>query len=308
MKKNLTLLFLLFASKLVYFPNSTVSAANLVTVTWTGTADSLTPPPGITVSGLETGSITIDGTPTQVGTFTFTITTIGSDACEPDTITGTITVNPPLPMTFCNDLQPGWGNIPLGATFASTNEWTILGTDGRPTQIWSDAVVATACANRTMLATGGQFNVNADCRNSVNNNNFTGHYFSWCAVMRFADELCPAPWRVPSREDFIDLDLNLGGTGANRNVAEGTATGAITLGYFSSTAANSPQSRWGGARFTGLGGQLGAQNSRYWSSTETIGSTGVLNNAFHLHFNVNSVNPQEGHGKTNAMAVRCVRN
>jgi hypothetical protein len=36
-------------------------------------------------------------------------------------------------------------------------------------------------------------------------------------VERFADELCPYPWRVPTVQNFIDLDIAFGGNGTRRS-------------------------------------------------------------------------------------------
>jgi uncharacterized protein (TIGR02145 family) len=53
------------------------------------------------------------------------------------------------------------------------------------------------------------FEFAADCRQSPG----CGDLFSWEAVDQYKDALCPGDWRVPTREDFVALDLALGGTG-----------------------------------------------------------------------------------------------
>jgi len=73
--------------------------------------------------------------------------------------------------------------------------------------------MATACQKETFSGRSTANNYNADCRS---NPYFSGDLFSWCAVARFADQLCPYPWRVPTRQDFIDLDIAMGGTGSYR--------------------------------------------------------------------------------------------
>jgi len=279
MKKKLTFLFLFFASAFAY-------SQNLVTVTWVGTADSLTPPAGITVSDLTTPPVTISGTPTEVGVFTYIITTIGDDdTCEPHSITGTITVTPPPP-PGCNSNVPGWGES-LGTVFRGTQEWTITGNG--ITQIWSDAVTATNC-QKTTFAGGLGGNFNADCRS---NPSFPGDFFSWCAVVRFMDELCPSPWRVPTQQDFIDLDIAMGGTGNNRMDLNFVNANYITL--------------WGGA-FGGLSlsnGALTVQGNRglYWSQAE-----GDATNGSNLDFRTfGELCPQCGDNKGNGFSLRCVR-
>ena len=75
-------------------------------------------------------------------------------------------------------------------------------------QRWSDAVVAVNCRD-TSLKTAHYSNwrspiFHADCRI---NEGFKGHLFTWPAVDKFKNQLCPAPWRMPTREDFLDLNF-----------------------------------------------------------------------------------------------------
>jgi hypothetical protein len=112
-----------------------------------------------------------------------------------------VTMMAQLPMTGCNLNTPNWvrdgvpdlGNITWGNT-SNTNinsgATTVLGTGGRPNQIWSGAVFAEAC-NKSTFDGGGDFdNFNADCRQSLHTFNagraegITGDLFSWCAVVR----------------------------------------------------------------------------------------------------------------------------
>jgi uncharacterized protein YjdB len=106
----------------------------------------------------------------------------------------------------CNTNTPDWGSDFGTVGFVSSQTWKV------GNQEWSDAVTATNC-NKTSFASGSSGNFNADCRN---NPDFPGDLFSWCAIVRFQDELCPGSWRVPSHEDFIALDIAMGGTGRSR--------------------------------------------------------------------------------------------
>ncbi|MCL2028776.1 MAG: hypothetical protein FWG79_09880, partial [Bacteroidales bacterium] len=107
----------------------------------------------------------------------------------------------------CNTLTPGWGESLGTVTFATTQQWVV------GNQVWSDAVQTTNCDSRTSYNGGSVGNFNSDCRS---NPGYTGDLFSWCAVVRFQDSLCPHPWRVPTLQDFIDLDLAMGGSGNER--------------------------------------------------------------------------------------------
>jgi len=182
----------------------------------------------------------------------------------------------------------------LGVTsFASDNTWRI--SKGRITQIWSDAVTATACQKTTFY--GGSlvddvWVLNVDCRS---NPGFPGDLFSWLAVQKLSDELCPYPWRVPTIQDFIDLDVALGGTGHNR----GDTREFVEENFIN---------RWGGAFGGGSGptGNLWHQNSwgDYWSqSTKEDTYYG-----YYLFFSkFGSVGPRNFDGKNDGLHLRCVK-
>ena len=229
------------------------------------------------VTGVSEGTAAITAT-TQDGGFT---------------ATSTVTVSSPLPMTGCNQNPPGWGESLGTVRFYTSQEWTI--TNGTITQIWSDAVTATNC-QKTTFAGGATDNFNADCRS---NPNFPGDLFSWCAVMRFADILCPPDqgWRVPSTQDFRNLDIAMGGTG---NVRWGA--------QFVQFVQNNYITRWGGAfgGFCDSGGSLTVQNTwgNYWSLSDLN-----VTQADRLTFSSGGeIHPQgSGGNKANGFALRCVR-
>ena len=114
----------------------------------------------------------------------------------------------------CNKLTPGFGENLGTIAFATDSTWSIIG-NGH-VQIWSDAITATNC-QKTTFDGGMKNNLNADCRS---NSGFRGDLFSWCVVYRFADQLCPSPWRVPTVQDFINLDIAMGGNGLHRQWLE----------------------------------------------------------------------------------------
>jgi len=283
-------------------------SATAVTITWTGTASPSTPPVGITVS-LLTDSIVISGTPTELGVYYFTITTV-ANLCTSVSQSGRITVT--LPMRNCNFATPGWGADGLGViswgTIGNTDIESgtsfVPGTGDRPDQTWSGAVFAEACRNRTTLISGLSSSLNADCRNA--RTELTGHLFSWCAVMRFADVLCPAPWRVPTANDFRNLHQSFGFPLPS---SIGSYVSHNNLGHFmpmdTTGTAWTPLvgGIWGGARFTALTSDLSAAGSRYWSSTETDDGTGARGLALGPYH----VWPQFWGGKGLGFALRCVK-
>jgi uncharacterized protein (TIGR02145 family) len=118
-------------------------------------------------------------------------------------------------------------------------------------------------------------------------------------VARFATQLCPPPWRVPSLQDFVELDLNLGGDGANRSVSPSNiycpAAGDATTPQFGGT--------WGGARWTANSSNLPNASSRYWASTESNAT-----DAHYLYYGASNISPQITIAKDLGFTIRCVRN
>ena len=87
--------------------------------------------------------------------------------------------------------------------FISSQTWKI------GNQEWSDAVTTTKCQKEKFYGESS-YKPNADCRR---NKKGYGDLFSWCAVALFSEQLCPDNWRVPTQNDFVELDKALGGNG-----------------------------------------------------------------------------------------------
>ncbi|MDR2907685.1 MAG: hypothetical protein LBU91_06835 [Bacteroidales bacterium] len=188
-------------------------------------------------------------------------------------------------------------NESLGqVSFASEQEWTIEGQG--ISQIWSDAVQATACDKTAFNPDNNTLHLisyTADCRN---NPGYPGHYFSWCAVARFGDILCPEPWRVPTKEDFCDLNKVLFN---KTDCSNHMVTAEQTQIAFIKT--------WGGA----LGGGCSSQGLKimhhdvkayYWSKSELD-----FDYAYYLNYDVyGRINPQYTMNFKNlGFSLRCVR-
>jgi uncharacterized protein (TIGR02145 family) len=193
----------------------------------------------------------------------------------------------------------------LGKTsFKSGQTWTFTGTVGGTTitQEWSDVVMADSC-NKTTFDGGSTANYNADCRTNPG----YGDLFSWCAVSRFQAELCPDGWRVPTKEDFVRLNIALGGTGVT-----GQNNKLLRDKYLSD---------WGGAyggycNTTGglmaNGNMTGTFNAIYWalSSYATDPSKGyqLLLSSFDLPIpTIYNVSPNYPDVKEKGNTLRCVR-
>ena len=257
-----------------------------------------------------------DGVVTTISSGTAIITVTTEDGGK--TATSTVTV---FTAQGCNFNTPGWGENGLGTiTWGSTTNTdidygatTILGTGGRPTQVWSDAVFATACAKGNTTS-GNEFNggstgnFNADCRQTRHTfeagraTAITGDLFSWCAVMRFADQLCPYPWRVPTMEDFGNLHQNLGFELPNPGIQVQHFNFGDFLPTVGTVAVPQRGGRWNAVRLIGNATSLTNAGTNYWASTETNAS-----NARHIMVNSTIVIPQASSNKNLGYAVRCVR-
>jgi len=194
-------------------------------------------------------------------------------------------------------------------SFVTDSTWTISGNG--ITQIWSDAVTATGC-NKTTFNGGAYLSNNAiysldsfliDCRSNPNQK---GDLFSWRAANELKDKLCPAPWRVPTVQDFIDLDIALGGTGENLSnlfFVEGKI-------QFSENHLNKYLNVWGGtfADWCSSLGWLG-QNGGYWGHFWSQSDYSVRN-GFSLTLGKGDdggVFPRGENPKDNGYSLRCVR-
>jgi uncharacterized protein (TIGR02145 family) len=194
----------------------------------------------------------------------------------------------PAPATTgCDAATPNWGASLGTVSFASTKEWVI------GNQTWSDAVRASVCNNRTTAYwIKNTTVVSADCRN---NPYATGHLFSWCAVVRYYNVLCPAPWRVPTRSDFYNLWMNI-------RAAKGSSQADYPSTWISF---------WGGSGTSGHCTNLGSivdngMVGNYWSQTSrntTVAYYLLLSTGF------NTVVPeQESNGdKYFGKMLRCVK-
>ncbi|MDR0438495.1 MAG: fibrobacter succinogenes major paralogous domain-containing protein [Bacteroidales bacterium] len=182
----------------------------------------------------------------------------------------------------------------LGNTSFVTDSIRII-SNGVMIQVWSDAVTATGCSKTDFNGYSGNFNV--DCRSNPNQK---GDLFSWLAISELKDELCPVPWRVPTRQDFIDLyDLVRG------LASSSTHTSQV---IFATDFRNAYLNNWGGTYGGSCSsvGTLSGQGSSasYWSQSE-------FNSAEAYSFGFNStaliIASNSRTRKDIGCALRCVR-
>ena len=168
--------------------------------------------------------------------------------------------------------------------------WEI--SNGSITQVWSDAVEIIGAKNNYE---GGNSTDGYKIDFRANKLGYKGSLFSWRAVVETAN-LCPPPWRVPTEDDFINLDKAMGGSGNNRYNSEVAFVNDKYLGD------------WGGAFGGGClsDGTLFDQGSwaDYWSQSEEPANCG-----FRLKFGtIGHIYPQNCIDKDYGFTLRCVRN
>jgi uncharacterized protein (TIGR02145 family) len=234
----------------------------------------------------------VDGkvTASSTGQAIITVTTQDGNKTANCTLTIMAASHPPHTIPTCNNTSaPGWGQSFGVVYFATDQEFSISGND--ITQIWSDAVHATNCYKSNYNG-GLQGNYSSDCRSNPSQK---GDLFSWCAIARYEKTLCPGDWRVPTKQDFINLDIALGGSGQNGQTI-GSAN--VTSRY---------RATWNGnfGGYCDTSGSLGGQNSSgfYWAQEEDDERDGI-----YLGFNsAGNVDPNGWLVKSFGLTLRCVR-
>ena len=226
-------------------------------------------------------------------------------------VTRTVTVsdNPNMVPDFCLDNNM---TVITSARFLTDETWEVGDFE------WSDVVISDQCAAEDSewnpadhggaLATGFM----THCRQSADG---LGHGFTWCAVMRFHDILCPGDWRVPVAQDFINLDIALGGEGLNVNSGNTPSVDDRLTQRFVPDWGLNPIGSWNPLALMGMGDgyfQNTGISGFYWSMTEVNDASG---RAFNLVLpnpasptTMRTINPVATHGKGNPAALRCVRN
>jgi hypothetical protein len=222
------------------------------------------------VGGTATGSsFTISGMPSATGTFGYSLTAAVDGCISPPSV-GAITVNIITPPQYA----------------ASAKTWTV------GNQMWSDVINIPECDHDAYTNSGTV----PYCR-SYTVNGRKWYYYNRAYVDANLDTLCPSPWRLPTAEDFLALDILLGGPGELHYPTQAWID-ATYVGI------------WGGVRGAGRAGGYYAENvigqqgsvDFWWS--DTLGRPGYR---YILFISVNEgclvrlIEPESG------LRVRCVR-
>ena len=209
-------------------------------------------------------TVTANGVVGAVGLGTATITARTTDGGFEATATVTVIEGPPA---VCIEDHLDGLITPETVRFL-TPELFVTGN-----LTWSDVVVADACDKTTYYAanpaaagiTQGYFM--SDCRTASPLHGGVGEgisFFSWCAVMMHREVLCPAPWRVPTREDFQALDRHFGGDGVTQRMGSDEVHANLVQRF---------QTEWGARRVGSI-----------TSGTAAIPEEGVVANGFGHRF------------------------
>jgi hypothetical protein len=123
---------------------------------------------------------------------------------------------------------------------ASTRTWVI--TANGVTQTWSDHINLPEC-NKPDFDGGSVVMPKADCMH----NRGRYYFYSWPYVIHHAKKLCPAPWRIPTKNDFVIVANSSQRWGGSRDGIYLNATSVKNwldmYGYYWS--ASAVDSHWG---------------------------------------------------------------
>ena len=107
-----------------------------------------------------------------------------------------------------------------GPVAASSQTWTIISDDQTIKQEWTDYIVYDG-AGKVAAGTIANFSSTGTTADYRNNPGYRGYMYNWYYVKAHEAELCPAPWRVPSKADIVNMDLAMGGTGESQENVPG---------------------------------------------------------------------------------------
>jgi hypothetical protein len=242
----------------------------------TSNATSVTPsnlPDG--VSGAWSSNVyTITGTPIIGGTYNYTVTTTNGNGCPDVSADGTITVKAGA-ITYTGCTTPTL--VLTGVGFANSTTYPHNG-------ITLSAPVTVTTCQKTTYSGGSTGAYQADCRTSPG---YAADLFSWCMVKQYASELCPSPWRVPTRNDICKY------------------------AGFGDECTNSTSSIYAGIHGWLLGGRCSGNGSLeylgrlgyYWSSSEDSSNYAYYGYVTTSEFNA----PYQSIGREWGASLRCVR-
>jgi uncharacterized protein (TIGR02145 family) len=177
-------------------------------------------------------------------------------------------------------------NVNVPPLAASAKTWPIPDAN----QIWSDVINVPACDHPEMVSD----NTKPYCR-SYEYKERKWFYYNWTYVSENLNTLCPSSWHVPTMEDFVSLDIALGGDGKNRPADASWITSQY-LEYWGA------YTFFGYTRLPNTMSDLGT-HMLYWTTTTIPGTS----SSYCLDLRTSTVMPLKTDTWAFAYPVRCVR-
>ena len=291
-----------------------------------------------TASGLPTGVtaawsgnvITISGTPTNTGTFNYTIPLTGT-SCSSVNATGTITVSAP-PFTCGSSTVLDYDNNSYNTVSIGTQCWTKEnlrvrryndGTELRFDISGGNVGNSSSTWSGTGLKYGAYTLYAHDSMTSPSNFTNYGYLYNWYAVAGIITDggnaiknICPTGWHVPTDSEWTNLIQYLDNTalpstvGSQSLIAGGKIKSTSTLWNAPNTGANNSSNfsalpsgfRFTNGEFIDLG-----LSTYFWSATEmSINSPGAIIRNF--YYNLNDAYRDDTVAKSIGTSVRCLKN
>ena len=305
------------ASTTPTLPVNTVLTPNITHATTSAT--------GIgTATGLPTGVsaawsgnvITISGTPTNTGTFNYTIPLTGT-SCSSVNATGTITVSP----SACGSVTSvsDYDNNSYNTVSIGTQCWTKENlrvrryNDGTEIRFNNSGGSGGTTSETWSVLNYGTHTIYANDSVASPSNLVTyGYLYNWYAAKGIATassttykNICPTGWHVPTDTEWTTLTTYLGGTITAGTVMKDTST------LWNIASPSSPGTNTSG--FSALPGgyrnSVGSFSSirdfaYFWSATENVN---VFNAWYRILTINNGIVNRNGHNKSFGASVRCLR-
>jgi uncharacterized protein (TIGR02145 family) len=277
-----------------------------------GTATGL--PSGVTAIW-SANVITISGTPTNTGTFNYTIPLTGG--CGTASATGTITVSV-CPTTTIPYNSDTYTTVGIGTQcWMAENLRTRKYNDGTEIR-FDNSGGSGGTTSQTWAGTGrkyGAYTIYAnDSTATTGNLAIYGYLYNWYAVAGIITDggtptknICPSGWHVPTDAEWTILTNNLGGESVAGGKMKSTGTTYWNTPNTGATDESGFSALPGGFRYSGDGSFNDIRNGTYfWSATEYDGVRPwyrylyTSNGRFGKSYNFN------GFDKSAGASVRCL--